>query len=75
MSRSALGAFVHALEHSASLRRQLQRCGTDAEIVALARSLDFAVETVDLRDDLQASAMETWFSRSPLGLRPQNGTD
>ena len=75
MSRSALAAFVHALEHSASLRRQLHRCGTDTEIVALARSLDFAVESSDLRDDLQASAMETWFSRSTMGLRPHNGTD
>ena len=73
MSREALSAFVHALEHSASLRRQLHACGNDAEVVSLARRLDFALEPADLIEQDQVAAMETWFSRSALGIRPPAG--
>ena len=75
MSREALSAFVHALEHSASLRRQLHGCSDDAEIVSLARSLDFAVNRADLIEDPQASTMESWFRRSALGIRPPGSSD
>ena len=75
MSREALSAFVHALEHSESLRRQLHGCSDDAEIVALARSLDFALNRADLIEDGQTSAMESWFSRSALGIRTHDSTD
>ena len=73
MSGEALSAFVHALEHSASLRRQLYACSNDAEIVSLARRLDFALEPADLIEQDQVAAMETWFSRSALGIRPPAG--
>tara|TARA_B100000073_G_scaffold110489_1_gene89155 strand:+ start:486 stop:713 length:228 start_codon:yes stop_codon:yes gene_type:complete len=69
MSREALSAFVHALEHSASLRRQLHDCTDDAEIVALARSLDFALNRADLVEDDQTTNIESWFNRSALGIR------
>jgi len=75
MSREALSRFVHALEHSASLRRQLQACSDDAEIVSLARSLDFALESTDLNEDDQTSKMESWFQRSALGIRTAGSTD
>ena len=75
MSREALSAFVHALEHSASLRRQLQGCSNDTDIVALARNLDFALNRADLIEDGQTSAMEIWFSRSALGIRTHDSTD
>ena len=75
MSREALSAFVHALEHSASLRRQLHGCSDDAEIVSLARSLDFALNRSDLIEDNQTSKMESWFSRSALGIRANDSTD
>ena len=75
MSREALSAFVHALEHSASLRRQLHACINDDEVVSLARRLDFALESADLIEQDQVAAMETWFSRSALGIRPPVGTD
>ena len=75
MSREALSAFVHALEHSASLRRQLHGCLDDAEIVSLARSLDFALNRADLIEDNQTSKMESWFSRSALGIRANDSTD
>ena len=75
MSREALNAFVHALEHSASLRRQLHDCSNDAEIISLARRLDFALDGVDLIEDDQVSNMETWFSRSALGIRTHSSTD
>ena len=75
MSREALSGFVHALEHSASLRRQLHGCSDDAEIVSLARSLDFALERADLIEDDQTSKMESWFNRSALGIRTAGNTD
>ena len=75
MSREALSAFVHALEHSASLRRQLHGCSNDADIVSLARSLDFALNRADLIENDQSSNMESWFSRSALGIRTHDSTD
>lgn len=69
MSREALNRFIHALDHSASLRRQLHGCSDDADIISLARSLDFALDKTDLIDDDQASKMENWFSRSAMGIR------
>ncbi|CAI8383736.1 Nif11-like leader peptide family natural product precursor [Synechococcus sp. MIT S9507] len=75
MSREALSAFVHALEHSASLRRELKCCSDDAEIVSLARRCDFALNRADLYEDGRISNMESWFSRSALGIRKQGGTD
>ena len=75
MSREALSAFVHALEHSASLRRKLHSCSDDAEIVSLARSLDFALNLADLIENDQTSNMESWFSRSALGIRTHGSTD
>ena len=75
MSRAALSAFLHALEHSASLRRQLHSCSDDAEIVSLARSLDFGLETSDLIADDKVSSMEAWFERSALGIRPHRRSD
>ena len=75
MSREALRGFVHALEHSASLRRELHACASDSEVVSLARRLDFALEPADLIEEDRVAAMETWFSRSALGIRPPVGTD
>ena len=75
MSREALSAFVHALEHSASLRRQLHGCSNDADIVALARSLDFALSRADLIENDQTSNMESWFKRSALRIRTHGSTD
>ena len=75
MSREALSAFIHALEHSASLRRQLHGCSNDADIVSLARSLDFALNRADLIENDQSSNMESWFSRSALGIRTHDSTD
>ena len=75
MSREALSAFIHALEHSASLRRQLHGCSNDADIVALARSLDFALNRADLIENDQISNMESWFNRSALGIRTHGSRD
>tara|TARA_B100001079_G_scaffold201654_1_gene175263 strand:+ start:478 stop:705 length:228 start_codon:yes stop_codon:yes gene_type:complete len=75
MSREALSAFVHALEHSASLRRQLHGCSNDADIVALARSLDFALSRADLIENDQTLNMESWFNRSALGIRTHGSRD
>ena len=75
MSREGLRRFVHALEHSASLRRELASCSDDAGIVALARRLDFAVSTSDLIEDAQSTSLDSWWKRSALGLRPVKDTD
>ena len=75
MSQEGLRRFVHALEHSASLRRELASCNDDAEIVALARRLDFAVSASDLIEDAQSSSLDGWWKRSALGLRPAGDTD
>ncbi len=75
MSREGLRRFVHALEHSASLRRELSGCQGDDAIVALARRLDFAVSASDLKDDPQSTALDGWWKSSALGLRSSEDTN
>ena len=75
MSREGLRRFVHALEHSASLRQELARCSDDAGIIALARRLDFVVSASDLIEDPQSTSLDDWWKRSALGLRPAGDRD
>ena len=75
MSREGLRRFVHALEHSASLRRELAGCDDDDGILALARRLDFAVSASDLIEDPQSTSLDGWWKRSALGLRHAGDRD
>ena len=64
MSRQGLKDFVHAVEHSAALRRQLQHQESMEDVVAMARDHGFPVSEVDFRDDERCEQVERWFANS-----------
>lgn len=64
MSRQALHDFVHAVEHSAALRRDCHLVENTEELIALARRYGFAISAKDLDEDERSVAMEAWFHAS-----------
>ena len=64
MSRQGLKDFVHAVEHSAALRRQLQQQESIEDFVAMARDNGFPVSETDFRDDERCEQVERWFANS-----------
>lgn len=64
MSRQGLKDFVHALEHSAALRRQLQLQPSIDAVVAFARENGFPVSASDFDDDERCEQLERWFANS-----------
>ncbi len=64
MSREGLRNFVQAVEHSASLRRQVIEANLPEELITIAASNGFAVREQDLREDAICSDVQSWFDRS-----------
>ena len=64
MSREGLKNFVHAIEHSAALRKDVTHAKTPQDLVAIASAHGFAVCVQDLKDDLICSDIQSWFDRS-----------
>jgi predicted ribosomally synthesized peptide with nif11-like leader len=64
MSREGLKDFVHAVEHSAALRRQVLQANVPHHLVNLATAHGFAVSEKDLNDDLICTELQSWFDRS-----------
>ena len=64
MSRQGLKDFVHALEHSSSLRRQLHQHSSIDAVVGLARDNGFAVSETDFQEDARCDQVERWFAKS-----------
>ena len=64
MSRQGFKDFVHALEHSSSLRRQLHQLPSIDAVVALARDNGFAVSESDFQDDARCYRVARWFANS-----------
>ena len=64
MSRQGFKDFVHALEHSSSLRRQLHQLPSIEAVVALARDNGFAVGESDVQDDARCDQVARWCANS-----------
>ena len=64
MSRQGLKDFVHAMEHSASLRSELQKLDSINAVVNMAKQLGFSVCAADLHDDERCEQVERWFENS-----------
>ena len=64
MSREGLKRFVHAVEHSAALRKVVNQAIAPQELVAIAISNGFVVSEQDLKDDAVCSEVGAWFDRS-----------
>ena len=64
MSRQGFKDFVHALEHSSSLRRQLHQLPSIDAVVGLARDNGFTVSESDFQDDAHCDKVARWFANS-----------
>ena len=64
MSRQGLKDFVHAMEHSAPLRSELQKLDSIDAVVMMAKQLGFSVCGADLNDDERCEQVERWFANS-----------
>ena len=66
MSREALKDFLYAVERSPSLRKAVQACGSDDDLIVLATSNGFQVRKLDLIRDAEDTRISDWFDRSDL---------
>jgi len=64
MSREGLKNFVHAVEHSAALRKEVTHATAPQDLIAIATTHGFAVCEQDLKDDLICSDLQSWFDRT-----------
>lgn len=64
MSRQGFQDFVHAVEHSAALRRDLKQHSTIERVVKLAQANGFSVQASDFDNDAQCEQMAAWFASS-----------
>ncbi len=64
MSRQGLKDFVHAVEHSAALRREFHQLDSMHALLAMAHKFGFSVSETDLKDDETCAQIEAWFARS-----------
>ena len=66
MTREGLTSFIHAAEHSSSLRRELKKCNNLDSIVEIARNYGFSVSTKDFEEENTNSQIEFWFKNSKI---------
>ncbi len=66
MSLEALSDFIHAAEHSSSLRRALKNCADIEAILVIANNYGFKVNQKDLMDGDIAFRIKDWFKRSQI---------
>lgn len=66
MSRKALKDFVHAVEHSAALRRELHAISATSDLLELAHRWGFSINQQDLDEDERCGALEDWFEASRI---------
>ena len=66
MSREALGNFIHASEHSSSLRRELGKCNDYKSLIQLAQYYGFSLTQEDLQREEDLSKIVAWFKASKI---------
>ena len=66
MSREGLSDFIHASEHSASLRRELAKCNNNESLIKLAHCYGFLITQEDLKREDELSKIEAWFRTSKI---------
>ncbi len=65
MSLEHLKEFIHAVEHSYSLRKKLKQCDNNyTKIFELAATYGFKINSKDLEEDIQSQKVRSWFDSS-----------
>ena len=68
MTRESLSRFIHAAEHSSSLRRELSKCKDFQKVLEIANNYGFRVSNQDLKEDALASKTEKTFEINKLSI-------
>ncbi len=67
MSREEFQDFIHAVEHSLSLREEINKAlGDETLIIKLANKYGFKVTIKDLEEDSSAESVNAWFQASKI---------
>ncbi len=66
MSREGFSDFLHAAEHSSSLRRELRKCINYQSVLKLAANYGFHITKQDLENDEKAIELSDWFKTSKI---------
>ena len=67
MSRNDLNNFLHAAEHSLSLREAIDNCNENAKkILQVAKEYGFNITLNDLQEDSRAEEINKWFTSSKI---------
>ena len=66
MSREALNDFLHAVDHSCQLRRDVNQCSSDQALTELAKRYGFVITEQDLQMEDINSRLQAWFNSSQI---------
>ena len=66
MTREQLSQFIHAAEHSHTLRQKIKQCKSKENLLELAASYRFSLSMGDLEDDGLPETIEEWFKKSQI---------
>ncbi|MGB1621401.1 MAG: Nif11-like leader peptide family natural product precursor [Synechococcus sp.] len=75
MSREGLNDFLHAVDHSSTLRRDVRRCSNSRDLTELAQRYGFAITEHDLQLDEQNCRLQAWFDQSRINAIPVHRPD
>ena len=66
VSREGLTDFLHSVQHSSSLRREMEKCKDDNELLKLAQNLGYSISQSDLNDSSKYEDISQWFKVSRI---------
>ncbi len=66
MTRQAFLDFIHAAEHSSSLREAISSCTDKQKLLNLASNYGFSVSLRDIEEDSTAEKALCWFDASKI---------
>ncbi|WP_392349984.1 Nif11-like leader peptide family natural product precursor [Parasynechococcus sp.] len=66
MSREGLNDFLHSIDHSSRLRRDVRLCEDSRDLMDVAQRYGFAITEQDLQLDEQNCRLQTWFDNSQI---------
>tara|TARA_B100000029_G_C17477559_1_gene924330 strand:- start:336 stop:566 length:231 start_codon:yes stop_codon:yes gene_type:complete len=73
MSREDLTNFLHAVNHSSSLRKEISDCKSQKNVIDIAQRYGFFITNQDLHEDGNAAKINNWFKDSRINpIRSNN---
>ena len=66
MSSEEFRHFVHAIEHSFSLRQAAKSCRNNQKLIDLASEYGFSINESDIKDKYSTEKINNWFKSSEI---------